>query len=75
MCVFCEIGSDRIIAENEYAIAFRDGYPVTKFHTLVTPKRHISDYFELTEEEMKAINTLVKEQKILLDYWENGDRY
>ena len=68
MCIFCnlkESGID-VIAENELALAFYDGYAVTKYHTLVIPKRHVADYFELDLPEVNAINQLVKEQKELL---------
>ena len=56
-----------MIAENELALAFYDGYAVTKYHTLIIPKRHVSDYFELHEPEVNAINQLVKKQKLLLE--------
>lgn len=63
-CIFCNIKSEReIISENDFAIAFYDAYPVTKYHTLIIPKRHISDYFELTKEELEAIEELLKKQK------------
>jgi diadenosine tetraphosphate (Ap4A) HIT family hydrolase len=31
------------------------------------PKRHIADYFDLTQAELNAINQLIKGQKKLLD--------
>ena len=45
----------------------RDGYPVTQYHSLFIPKRHIADYFGLTQAEINAINQLIKRQKKLLD--------
>ena len=68
-CLFCNLKQHgiEVIAENELAIAFYDSYAVTKYHTLVIPKRHISDYFELHTPEVNAINQLVKEQKRLLE--------
>lgn len=62
-CVFCNLPSSRIVSSNELAIAFRDQYPVTNGHTLVIPKRHISDYFELTKPELNAIKFLIDEQR------------
>lgn len=32
-CPFCELPSTRVVAENELALAFRDGFPVTEHHT------------------------------------------
>lgn len=41
-CLFCAIQTDdrkRIVEENDYAYAIRDGFPVTPGHTLFIPKR------------------------------------
>lgn len=59
-CLFCGIQQKDIIEENELAIAIKDNYPVTKFHTLIIPKRHIEDYFDLSKEEIRACNILLK---------------
>jgi len=58
-CLFCSIETARIIAENDLAYAIRDGFPVTEGHTLVIPKRHVEDYFGLSEEEVLASNALL----------------
>jgi ATP adenylyltransferase len=47
-CPFCKMPEGRMIAENELAYAVREAFPVTALHTLVIPKRHVSDYFELS---------------------------
>ncbi len=62
-CVFCSPEKIRIEAENELAILFYDGYPVTIGHSLIIPRRHVKDYFELTREEFAAINELILIQK------------
>jgi len=58
-CLFCEISSERILIENDLAFAIRDGFPVTHLHSLVIPKRHIPDYFGMSQEELKACNALL----------------
>lgn len=58
-CLFCSIETARIIAENDLAYAIRDGFPVTEGHALVIPKRHVEDYFGLSEEEVLACNALL----------------
>jgi diadenosine tetraphosphate (Ap4A) HIT family hydrolase len=65
-CAFCELPISRIIAENELAAAFRDGFPVTEHHTLIIPKRHVSDYFELFQPERNAMQALMEEQRALI---------
>ena len=48
-CIFCNLGKDKeIIAENELAIAFYDGFPLNPGHALIIPKRHVASYFDLS---------------------------
>ncbi|NTZ43612.1 HIT domain-containing protein [Altererythrobacter sp. SALINAS58] len=62
-CPFCELPAKRIVAENALAIAFRDGFPVTDQHTLIVPRRHVADYFDLFQPERNAIQLLLQEQR------------
>ena len=62
-CVFCEIPKGRVIAENELAYAILDAFPVTEHHTLIIPKRHISDYFSLYQPERNAIQSLLEQRR------------
>jgi diadenosine tetraphosphate (Ap4A) HIT family hydrolase len=62
-CLFCGIDSGRIIAENELCYAIRDGFPVTPLHTLIIPKRHVADYFDLYQPELNAIQSLLRDQR------------
>jgi diadenosine tetraphosphate (Ap4A) HIT family hydrolase/5-methylcytosine-specific restriction endonuclease McrA len=65
-CAFCELPPERIVAENELALAFRDGFPVTEHHTLIIPKRHVSDYFDLFQPERNAMQALMEQQRALV---------
>lgn len=60
-CIFCQPEPSRIVAQNEHAIGLRDGYPVTSLHSLVVPRRHVADYFGLSEIERQAIHKLIVE--------------
>ena len=62
-CLFCEMTEDRIIDRNDLAYAIRDGFPVTPLHTLIIPKRHAVDYFDLTKEELLACDELLNKIK------------
>ena len=62
-CLFCNINSKDLILDNEFAFASFDSYPVSKYHSLIVPKRHILDYFELTNDELLACNDLIKKIK------------
>ena len=60
-CMFCNLSQDKeIIAENDLAIAFYDGFPVNPGHSLIIPKRHVENYFDLTEKECASIQDLLK---------------
>ncbi|MBV7508192.1 HIT family protein [Bacillus sp. sid0103] len=53
-CIFCKIVNGEIpsakVFENEHVLAFLDITQVTKGHTLVIPKVHKDNLFELTPE-------------------------
>ena len=59
-CLFCNIKESGLAMENELAYASYDSYPVSEMHCLIIPKRHVVDYFELTDEELIACNDLIK---------------
>jgi diadenosine tetraphosphate (Ap4A) HIT family hydrolase len=62
-CAFCEIERSRIVASNALCFAIEDKYPVTQHHTLIMPKRHVVDYFDLHQPELNAITSLLNETK------------
>ena len=53
-CLFCNIKESGSTLENELAYASYDTYPVTNGHCLIIPKRHIKNYFDLTDKEILA---------------------
>ena len=59
-CLFCDIKKSGCAYENELAYASYDSYPVTEHHCLIIPKRHIKDYFDLSNDELVACNELIQ---------------
>ena len=59
-CLFCNSKISGIAHENNLAYASYDTYPVSELHCLIIPKRHVIDYFELTDDELVACNDLIK---------------
>ena len=59
-CLFCTIRKKELIFENELAYVSYDTYPVSTHHCLIIPKRHVIDYFELSNEELIACNDLIR---------------
>ena len=66
-CPFCNLEINRILLQNDFAISIRDAFPVSKGHSLVIPKRHISSIFDATEDELVHTFKLVAETRALLN--------
>jgi len=48
-----------VLDENELAVAIGDAFPVSPGHTLVMPRRHVADFFELNTAEVTAVMELL----------------
>ncbi len=59
-CLFCNVDKSGSAHENEFAFASYDSYPVSEYHCLIIPKRHIKNYFDLSNDELIACNELIK---------------
>ena len=56
------------ILENRSSFAIYDGFPISKGHSLVIPKRVVSSVFDLDDDEYNHIFILLREiKKILLE--------
>ena len=62
-CIFCKIRKEELQFENQLAYSSTDSYPVSEFHSLIVPKRHVETYFDLTKEEFQACNELILKTK------------
>jgi len=74
-CLFCSVPRAQILIEYPLALAKHDGYPVSKGHTLIIPRRHVASFFETTEEERQAMLKLLDEMKAMLDREHKPDGY
>ena len=59
-CLFCKDKKSEYAHENDLAYASYDSYPVSEHHCLIIPKRHIKDYFDLSNDELVACNDLIR---------------
>ena len=62
-CIFCKIRKEELQFENQLAYSSIDSYPVSQFHSLIVPKRHVETYFGLTKDEILACNELILKTK------------
>ena len=59
-CPFCGMDASVETAGNALAFAIWDANPVTPWHALVLPRRHASTYFDLSSDEVAAIDQLLR---------------
>jgi diadenosine tetraphosphate (Ap4A) HIT family hydrolase len=74
-CPFCTLPAHRIIDSNEHGIVVLDGFPVSKGHTLIIPKRHVGSFFEITDEERAYLLVLLNKAKVVIQGEFNPDGY
>ncbi|UCE12770.1 MAG: HIT family protein [Candidatus Heimdallarchaeota archaeon] len=63
-CIFCDIINGKKpgirIYEDEKTVAILDIYPIAKGHTLVIPKIHSRNLFDIQEDDMSAVGITVR---------------
>ena len=75
-CPFCKIESEReIIASSPLSVAFFDGFPVSPGHALIIPKRHVSSFFDLSQEERQDLLNLADSVKQIVEERYHPDGY
>ena len=62
-CVFCNIEKKIIIKTFDHFFVIRDMYPVTDLHSLIIPTRHVSSYFDLTDQELTELPRVIVDIK------------
>ena len=60
-CPFCGRAEREIVKENDGAVLKYALAPYAPYHLLVCPKRHVTDYLALSEDEQSAIDALTKD--------------
>lgn len=63
-CVFCQFvrgeAPVHTVLETDDALAFLDNEPAAPYHTLVVPKRHSTNLFDVPEADLHAVMAAVK---------------
>ncbi len=71
-CIFCKIIQheipSKVVAENDYALAFMDISPASNGHCLVIPKKHFVDLEHTNDDYLMQMIKLVKEVASILSY-------
>jgi diadenosine tetraphosphate (Ap4A) HIT family hydrolase len=75
-CPFCFPETElELVTESATAYAIFDKYPVSKGHTLIIPKRHVDNYFDLTFREQSACTFMMNFVKELIQKRYNPDGF
>lgn len=76
-CLFCKIIKGELpsskVYENDKILAFLDISPVNKGHTLVIPKEHYENIYDIPEEILKEVIAAVKKISIAVKKGVNAD--
>ncbi len=73
-CPFCNLEREKII-ESELSFAIYDGFPVNEGHSLIIPKRHTANYFDLTYDEQTDCILLLNSVKQIVQEKYNPDGF
>ena len=78
-CFFCRMiindTKKEILLQNDLAVMIRDTQPVSKGHSLIIPRRHVSSFFDTNPEEQTALMALLGQTKKDLDRELSPDDY
>lgn len=75
-CLFCNPDKNMtLLSETATTFSVLDKYPVSKGHALVIPKRHISNYFDLSIHDQRACWLMVNRIKNILTIKYKPDGY
>lgn len=74
-CPFCSLPAERLVDAGELAVVIRDGFPVSKGHSLVIPRRHVASWFDVTREEQLALLDLLARARRHIDEEFHPDGY
>jgi superfamily II DNA or RNA helicase/diadenosine tetraphosphate (Ap4A) HIT family hydrolase len=66
-CPFCHPERNAIFYEDELTMGLWDAFPVSDGHALIITKRHISSWFDTTDEEKLALNRSTEQAKLIIE--------
>ena len=76
-CIFCKIVCKQapasIIYEDETVMAFLDIRPLNMGHTLIIPKKHYVDIFDISENMLSQVHKVSKQASIAVKKAANAD--
>ncbi len=76
-CLFCDKENQKfqLMAKNDFCVARWDQFPVSPGHALIIPKKHITSFFDLKEEEVVKMFSLLREAKEIIQKEHHPDGF
>src|SRR5689334_5566005 len=72
-CELCD--PDLVLAENSLAYVRSDQHSLSRGHVIAVPKRHVADFFDMTEAEQSAVLDLLRRAHESIDAEHSPDGY
>jgi diadenosine tetraphosphate (Ap4A) HIT family hydrolase len=73
VCELCTPGD--VVVENALAYVRYDNNSLSKGHVIAVPRRHVSDFFDMTAEEQSAVLALLNRAHTAIDSRHSPDGY
>jgi len=74
-CIFCNPDPSRVFYEDEWVLAVWDVFAVSAGHSLIVPRRHVSDWWQATPEERRALTEATLAVKNIIEKTQTPDGY
>ena len=74
-CPFCVPEPSRLLISEGLVLALRDGYPVSRGHSLIVPRRHVGSFGEARLDEQSAMLAMLQRVRAMLDAELRPDGY
>ena len=74
-CPFCVPEPSRLLVSEGLVLALRDGYPVSRGHSLIVPRRHVGSFGEVSLDEQSAMLAMLQRVRAMLDAELRPDGY
>ena len=66
-CPFCQPDHNQVFYKDSLTIGLWDAFPVSKGHALIITRRHVSSWFDATDEEKTALNKAIEKAKLIIE--------
>jgi len=74
-CPFCVPEPSQLLVSEGLVLALRDGYPVSRGHSLIVPRRHVGSFGEASLDEQSAMLAMLQRVRAMLDAELRPDGY